>query len=67
MIFYKVKVTDKEIRKNKENINTTRFVFRTLKDALNFIETVIVSSFNNVEIVKFESEEEDNSGKKKNV
>lgn len=62
MIFYKVKVTDKEIRKNKEKINTTRFAFRTLKDALNFVETVIVSSLNNVEIVRFESKEEDNNG-----
>lgn len=62
MIFYKVKVTDKEMRINKEKINTTKFVFRTLQDALNFAETVIVSSLNNVEIVKFESKEEDNNG-----
>ena len=62
MIFYKVKVTDKEMRINKEKINTTKFVFRTLQDALNFAETVIFSSLNNVEIVKFESKEEDNNG-----
>ena len=62
MIFYNIKVTDKEMRINKEKINTTKFVFRTLQDALNFAETVIVSSLNNVEIVKFESKEEDNNG-----
>ena len=62
MIFYKVKVTDKELRTNKEKINTTKFIFRTLQDTLNFVETVMFSSLNSVEIVKVESKEEDNNG-----
>ena len=62
MIFYIVKVTDKELRTNKEKINTTRFVFNTLQDTLNFVETVMVSSLNSVEIIKIESKEEDNNG-----
>ena len=61
-IFYIVKVTDKELRTNKEKINTTRFIFNTLQDTLNFVETVMVSSLNSVEIVKIESNEEDNNG-----
>lgn len=61
MIFYIVIVTD------KEKINTTRFIFNTLQDTLNFVETVMVSSSNSVEIVKVESKEEDNNGEKKNV
>lgn len=56
MIFYIVIVTD------KEKINTTKFIFDTLKDALNFAETVMVSSSNSVEIGKVESKEEDNNG-----
>lgn len=67
MIFYKVKVTDKELRTNEEKINTTRFVFNTLQDTLNFVETVMVSSLNSIEIIKVESKEENNNGKKKNV
>lgn len=62
MIFYKVKVTDKELRTNEEKINTTRFVFRTLQDTLNFVETVMVSSLNSIEIIKDEIKEEDNNG-----
>ena len=62
MIFYIVKVTDKELRTNKEKINTTRFIFNTLQDTLKFVETVMVSSLNSVEIVKIESKEEDNNG-----
>lgn len=62
MIFYIVKVTDKELRTNKEKINTTKFIFNTLQDTLNFVETVMVSSLNSVEIVKIESKEEDNNG-----
>lgn len=62
MIFYKVKVTDKELRTNEEKINTTRFVFDTLQDTLNFVETVMVSSLNSIEIIKIESKEEDNNG-----
>lgn len=62
MIFYIVKVTDKELRTNKEKINTTKFIFRTLQDTLNFVETVMFSSPNSVEIVKVESKEEDNNG-----
>ena len=62
MIFYIVKVTDKELRTNKEKINTTKFIFRTLQDTLNFVETVMFSSPNSVEIVKIESKEEDNNG-----
>ena len=62
MIFYIVKVTDKELRTNKEKINTTKFIFRTLQDTLNFLETVMFSSPNSVEIVKIESKEEDNNG-----
>ncbi len=62
MIFYIVKVTDKELRTNKEKINTTKFIFRTLQDTLNFVETVMLSSPNSVEIVKVESKEEDNNG-----
>lgn len=62
MIFYIVKVTDKELRTNKEKINTTKFIFRTLQDTLNFVETVMVSSLNSVEIVKIESKEDDNNG-----
>ena len=56
MIFYIVIVTD------KEKINTTKFIFDTLQDALNFVETVMLSSPNSVEIVKVESKEEDNNG-----
>jgi hypothetical protein len=67
MIFYKVKVTDKELRTNEEKINTTKFIFNTLQDTLNFVETVMVSSLNSIEIIKIESKEEDNNGKKKNV
>lgn len=62
MIFYIVKVTDKELRTNKEKVNTTNFIFRTLQDAFNFVETVMFSSPNSVEIVKVESKEEDNNG-----
>lgn len=62
MIFYIVIVTDKELRTNKEKINTTKFIFNTLQDTLNFVETVMVSSSNSVEIVKIESKEEDNNG-----
>lgn len=62
MIFYIVKVTDKELRTNKEKVNTTKFIFRTLQDTLNFVETVMFSSPNSVEIVKIESKEEDNNG-----
>ena len=62
MIFYKVKVTDKELRTNEEKINTTKFIFRKLQDTLNFVETVMFSSLNSVEIVKIESKEEDNNG-----
>lgn len=62
MIFYIVKVTDKELRTNKEKINTTKFIFRTLQDTLNFVETVMFSSLNSVEIVKIERKEEDNNG-----
>lgn len=62
MIFYIVKVTDKELRTNKEKVNTTKFIFRTLQDTLNFVETVMFSSPNSVEIVKVESKEEDNNG-----
>ena len=56
MIFYIVIVTD------KEKINTTKFIFDTLQDALNFVETVMVSSPNSVEMGKIESKEEDNNG-----
>ena len=56
MIFYIVIVTD------KEKINTTKFIFDTLQDALNFVETVMLSSSNSVEIGKIESKEEDNNG-----
>lgn len=62
MIFYKVKVTDKELRTNEEKINTTKFIFRTLQDTLNFVETVMFSSLNSVEIIKVESKEENNNG-----
>ena len=62
MIFYIVKVTDKELQTNKEKVNTTKFIFRTLQDTLNFVETVMFSSPNSVEIVKIESKEEDNNG-----
>ena len=62
MIFYIVKVTDKELQTNEEKINTTRFIFRTLQDTLNLVETVMVSSSNSVEIVKIKSKEEDNNG-----
>lgn len=62
MIFYIVIVTDKELRTNKEKINTTKFIFNTLQDTLNFVETVMVSSSNSVKIVKIESKEEDNNG-----
>lgn len=53
MIFYIVIVTD------KEKINTTKFIFDTLQDALNFVKTVMVSSSNSVEIGKVESKEEE--------
>ena len=53
MIFYIVIVTD------KEKINTTKFIFDTLQDALNFVEIVMVSSPNSVEIGKIESKEEE--------
>lgn len=62
MIFYKVKVTDKEIRKNKENINTTRFVFKTMQETFEFVKQVLDASLNSVEIIKYESEEEENNG-----
>lgn len=67
MIFYKVKVTDKEIRKNKESINTTKFLFKTMQETLDFVKQVLDASLNSVEIIKYESTEEDNNGKKKNV
>lgn len=67
MIFYKVKVTDKEIRKNKENINTTKFLFKTMQETFDFAKQVFDASLNSVEIIKYESKEEDNNGKKKNV
>lgn len=62
MIFYKVKVTDKEIRKNKESINTTKFLFKTMQETLDFVKQVLDASLNSVEIIKYESTEEKNNG-----
>lgn len=62
MIFYKVKVTDKELRTNKEKINTTKFLFKTMQETFDFAKQVLDASLNSVEIIKYESTEGKNNG-----